>query len=216
MKEKLCYIPLDYDAALINSSAINSAKTNPSSSPPGPPASSISSSPRRPLIEVISSSPPSPPAASSPRSLPPAEVSSPSDFEKTFELPDGRVIKVGSECFRCPEALFQPSLLGLELPGIHEMTFNSITRCNLDIRMDLYRDIVISGGSTMFPGFAERFTRKIEALAPRARIRVTAPPNRNYLVWIGGSILASLTTFQKMWITREMYDEFGPAAIHRA
>ncbi|KAG2624035.1 hypothetical protein PVAP13_3KG095900 [Panicum virgatum] len=100
--------------------------------------------------------------------------------------------------------------------GIHETTYNSIMKCDVDIRKDLYGNIVLSGGSTMFPGIADRMSKEITALAPSSmKIKVVAPPERKYSVWIGGSILASLSTFQQMWISKEEYDESGPAIVHR-
>ncbi|KAH8582176.1 actin [Cryptosporidium canis] len=139
-----------------------------------------------------------------------------SELEKTYELPDGHVITVGSERFRCPEALFQPNLLGKEAVGIGETTFQSIMKCDLDIRKDLYANIVLSGGTTMYPGIGERMTKELTSLAPSTmKIKVVAPPERKYSVWIGGSILSSLSTFQQMWITKEEYDESGPSIVHR-
>ncbi|KAL8144157.1 hypothetical protein V2J09_017189 [Rumex salicifolius] len=136
--------------------------------------------------------------------------------EKSYELPDGQVITIGSERFRCAEVLFQPSMIGMESPGIHETTFNSIMKSDVDIRKDLYNNIVLSGGSTMFPGLADRMSKEITALAPSSmKIKVVAPPERKYSVWIGGSILASLSTFQQMWISKAEYDESGPAIVHR-
>jgi actin len=124
--------------------------------------------------------------------------------------PGAQVITVGSERFRCPEVLFQPSMVGMEANGIHDTTFNSIMKCDVDIRKDLYSNIVLSGGTTMFPGIADRMTKEITALAPSAmKIKVVAPPERKYSVWIGGSILASLSTFQQMWISKSEYDESG-------
>ena len=134
--------------------------------------------------------------------------------EKSYELPDGQVITIGNERFRCPEALFQPSFLGMESAGIHETTFNSIMKCDVDIRKNLYANIVISGGSTMFSGIADRMQKEITALAPpTTRVRIIAPPERKYSVWLGGSILASLSTI--VWITKQEYDESGPFLIIR-
>ncbi|KAK9879614.1 hypothetical protein WA026_006678 [Henosepilachna vigintioctopunctata] len=137
-------------------------------------------------------------------------------FEKAYELPDGQIITLGGERFRCPEAMFQPSLLGMETPGIHETTYNSIMKGDMDIRKDLYANIVLSGGSTMFPGIGDRIQKEIAALAPASmKIKIIAPPERKYSVWIGGSILASLTTFQQMWISKQEYEESGPVIVHR-
>ena len=120
-----------------------------------------------------------------------------SALEKSYELPDGNVIVIGSERFRCPEVLFQPSFIGKEASGVHDCTFQTIMKCDVDIRRDLYANIVMSGGTTMFTGIAERMTKELTALAPSTmKIKVVAPPERKYSVWIGGSILASLSTFQ--------------------
>merc|ERR1712139_66303 len=109
-------------------------------------------------------------------------------IEKSYELPDGQVIKVGNERFRCPETLFQPAFIGMESAGIHETTYNSVMRCDIDIRKDLYANTVLSGGTTMFPGIADRMQKEITALAPSTmKIKIIAPPERKYSVWIGGS-----------------------------
>jgi len=144
------------------------------------------------------------------------KADSSSDLEKQYELPDGNVITIGAERFRAPETLFQPSFIGMETAGIHKLTFDSIMKCDVDIRRDLYKNIVMSGGTTMFTGIPERLEKEMKALAPQGMdIKVIAPPERKYSVWIGGSILASLSTFEEMWVTKEEYDESGPTIVHR-
>jgi len=144
------------------------------------------------------------------------EAEDSSEIEKTYELPDGNVVTIGNERFRCPEALFNPSALGKEAEGVHKATFSTIMACDVDIRKDLYANIVLSGGTTMYPGIAERLTKEITALAPPTmKIKVVAPPERKYSVWIGGSILSSLSTFQQMWISKDEYEEAGPGIVHR-
>jgi len=145
-----------------------------------------------------------------------AESADSADCEKQYELPDGQVITIGNERFRCPEVLFKPNLIGKEDQGIHTTTYNSIMKCDVDIRKDLYGNIVLSGGTTMFEGIDTRMEKEIVALAPPAmKIKIVAPPERKYSVWIGGSILASLSTFQQMWISKQEYDESGPSIVHR-
>nr|XP_056721993.1 uncharacterized protein LOC130492216 isoform X3 [Euleptes europaea] len=109
-----------------------------------------------------------------------------------------------------------PSFVGMESCGIHETAFNSIMKCDVDLRKVLYANTVLSGGNTMFPGIADRLQNEITALAPRnMKIKINAPSERTYSAWIGGSILASLSTFPKMWISKQEYDESGPLIIHR-
>jgi len=143
-----------------------------------------------------------------------AETSS--DIEKDYELPDGTVITVGDERFRCSEVLFKPAMIGRESDGIDKLTYDSIMKCDVDIRRDLFQNMVLSGGSTMFPNIDERLSKEVTAMAPASiRVKVVAPPERKYSVWIGGSILSSLSTFQEMWIAKDQYDEAGPQIVHR-
>jgi actin beta/gamma 1 len=140
-------------------------------------------------------------------------------LDKPYTLPDGTVIELGSERFDCPEVLFNPRLIGKEAPGIHKCTVEAINKCSADTHRNLYSNIVLSGGGTLFPGLGERLSKEISALAPAPptikKVEVIAPPERKYTAWIGGSMLASLSTFQSMWISKAEYDESGTSIIHR-
>ena len=138
--------------------------------------------------------------------------------EMSYELPDGKVIKVKDQRIRVPEVLFKPEMIGHEPGGVHQRCYESIQKCDIDVRKDLYQCIVMSGGSTMFTGIAERLTKEMKELAPESMkplIKVIAVPERKYAVWIGGSILSSISTFDTMWITKAEYDESGPTIVHR-
>eukprot|EP01069_Polyplicarium_translucidae_P001470 Polyplicarium_translucidae@DN1675_c0_g1_i1.p1 len=133
-----------------------------------------------------------------------------------YQLPDGTSLMVGAERFRAPEVLFLPLTIGSEYPGIHEMLVASITKADLDLRKTLYSQIVLSGGSTMFSGFGDRLLNEVRKLAPKdIRIRISAPPERKLSTWVGGSILSSLATFKKMWVSKLEYEEEGPGVLHR-
>jgi len=137
-------------------------------------------------------------------------------IERSYELPDGQVITIGNERFRCAEVLFRPAIIGKEASGIHEITYNSIMKCEVDVRKDLYANIILSGGTTMFYGLTDRLYKELILLAPNTmKIKLVAPHERKYSVWIGGSILASLTSFQNMWLTKQEYLEMGPSIIHK-
>lgn len=136
------------------------------------------------------------------------------ELENHYELEDGDTITVGTQRFRCPEALFQPKLMGKEGSGIHDTTFQSIMKCDVEIQRDLFANVVLSGGSSMFPGIDKRMSKELAALAPDMDIKVIAPPERKYTAWLGGSVMCSLTSFEEMWISQSEYDESGPAIVH--
>merc|ERR1719439_303979 len=136
------------------------------------------------------------------------------------------VVTVHNQMIRCPELMFKPSLDGKEMMGLHELTRKTVNDCDLDVRKDLLGNVVMSGGTTMFPNMPERLQAEIQGLVPEAtKVKVIAPPERMISVWIGGSILASLSTFSRMWINRESnpdaqppivgYEEVGPRIVHQ-
>ena len=139
-----------------------------------------------------------------------------------YELPNKDVVKLGKERFKCPEGLFQPSLLGKNnSAGIHETIYNSIMKCDEEIRRGLFANIVLSGGNTMFPGIAHRVRKEIAALAPPdMKIKVVAPRWRKYGPWIGGSYFADhdladpfLETMGEDWIWKSEYFETGSSLV---
>ena len=139
-----------------------------------------------------------------------------SGMEKNYMMPDGEVINIGLERFLAPESFFNTSVIGKELNPLDDLIVEAVSNCDVDLRRDLYSNIVLSGGSTMFPGVKERLTKEIKELIPESiDVKIIAPPERMYSVWIGGSILSSLKTFSRMWITRREYKEMGPEVIHR-
>lgn len=139
-----------------------------------------------------------------------------STLEKSYELPNSLPLNVKNERFNCPEALFQPSLLGLEAGGVHELVNNAILKCPEEIRQELYGNIIVAGGSTMFEGFADRLEKEVRKLAPSIdTIKVVAPPERKYSTWIGGSMLGSNVVFKDLWIVKDEYNECGAKIVHR-
>lgn len=148
----------------------------------------------------------------------------------SYKLPDGHTLSLGVEQFRAPEILFNPQLIGDESPGIHELTALAISKTDLDLRPTLYQNILLSGGTTLLRGFGDRliselkttnytnsgysWSTKQNARDTRMKIKIYAPPERKYSTWIGGSILAGLSTFRKMWVTAQEYAD-DPDIVHK-
>merc|ERR1712130_730275 len=105
---------------------------------------------------------------------------------------------IGNERFRCAEALFQPRIIGKSMEGLHTMVYKSITSVDNITQMDMPSSIVLSGGTSLFPGMKERMSKELKLLFPLRKVNVIAPPERKYSSWIGGSILTSLSTFEDM------------------
>eukprot|EP01094_Clydonella_sp_ATCC50884_P029806 TRINITY_DN948_c0_g1_i2.p1 TRINITY_DN948_c0_g1~~TRINITY_DN948_c0_g1_i2.p1 ORF type:complete len:420 (-),score=149.14 TRINITY_DN948_c0_g1_i2:45-1160(-) len=145
-----------------------------------------------------------------------ATIPSKKELRRKFELPSGEQVTVGEERFQCSEVLFDPAKIGKEAPGIQDIIYMSIQKSPIDIRKDLYYNIVLSGGTTMIPGIADRLHAELTSLSlPATKIKVVAPPERKFSVWIGGAVLSDLRTFRHMWITSDEYHEIGPHIVHR-
>jgi actin-related protein len=137
--------------------------------------------------------------------------------DQTYTLPDKSVIPIkGSIRLQTAELLFKPELNGKSCLSIHGLAWKSISSSDVDVRRDLSKNVILSGGSTMYEGLADRLKAEIEAQAPAgAEIRIIATQDRKYAVWKGASTLASLSSFAASWISKEEYDEHGAGIVHR-
>ena len=139
------------------------------------------------------------------------------EFERQYELPDGQIVTLGNERFRCIEPFFSPSLLGMSSSGIPDLASCSIMKCDIGIRARLYGNIVLSGGNTMFPGMRDRVHKEMDMLSPPSmKLGVVSPPEGKYSSWIGGALVAGSDQFEGMCMRRlEDYEELGPSIVHR-
>lgn len=145
---------------------------------------------------------------------------------ENYTLPDGRVIKIGRERFEAPEALFNPSLIDSEKSGMADMVFEMIQDADMDTRAEYYKHIVLSGGSSMYPGLPSRLEKDIkdrylkEILKgnvdrlKKFKIKIEDPPRRKHMVFLGGSVLADIMKDRtEFWMTRADYLEGGIKAV---
>ena len=130
-----------------------------------------------------------------------------SSLSKTYPLDDGQTIEIKEERFIVPEAFFQPKLLGIDAQGVHEVIQEVINKCNKKFRKKLYRKIIVAGSESMYPGLGDRIEYGFYKANKKLKAKVVAIPERKYSIWIGGSILASLSTFKP--ILRKEYVDHG-------
>ena len=139
-----------------------------------------------------------------------------SDSREEYKLPDGSSIMIGLEKYNCPEILFSPSQIGKNCPGLADTVFKAISNCDANIKKDLYGNIVLAGGNCMLKKLADRLKKDVKALAPSTMpAEVTAPPERAYSAWLGGSILASIDSFKPMFISKAEYAESGALIVYK-
>ncbi|XP_053137311.1 actin-related protein T2-like [Hemicordylus capensis] len=135
---------------------------------------------------------------------------------KEYQLPDGHKISIGDALFLAPEILFTPSNTGRCGVGLHKLVAKSIKKCHPSVRQTLYSNILLAGGSSLFPGLDERVFKGLETQVPQGvPIKVIAPPDRWFSAWIGASVITSLSTFKQMWVTAADYREYGPNVVQR-
>ena len=136
-------------------------------------------------------------------------------MERIYTHPLGQKVEIGNERFLAPECLFNPSLIGRNVQSIDKVLLDSLSKCDSDVRVDLLKNIVLSGGSTLFPGIEERLVQEIKKSSSKSfEIRIVSPPERFYSVWIGGSVVGSLSMTEKLWKTQKEYREKGAQIFH--
>ena len=210
IKEKVCYV--GHDLELEKKLALETTTVMQTCAPPRRRASPPLPPPRRRV--------PTPGAILTRHAARPSS--------RRYTLPDGRVIKVGAERFEAPEALFNPSLIGVESAGLGEMLFNVINSCDMDVRPDLYKHIVLSGGSTMYPGLPSRLEKEMKKhylknvakgdreILKKLKLRIEDPPRRKHMVFLGGSVLADIMKEKEaFWMTRAEYQESGMKVLEK-
>ncbi|ELP84178.1 actin, putative [Entamoeba invadens IP1] len=132
-------------------------------------------------------------------------------LEKIYKLLDKKEIKLGAERFEYTEQLFNPNKYGKDMNGIAIQVNDSLMQIEPNLKTELYRNIVLAGGSTMMTGFVERFNTEFTKFAPESmKLILTAPPNGDIAVYMGGKIFASLSTFKSACVSFKDYDECGP------
>ncbi|KAM5221504.1 actin-related protein T1-like [Ctenodactylus gundi] len=136
------------------------------------------------------------------------------EVPRDYILPDGHIIHVENHLCQAPEALFRPIKLGIQDMGLSQMVHNSILKCDTDIHQSLFAGVVLSGGSTLFPGLEERLLEELKQLTSQdTLVRVMDPPDRFFSAWKGASIMASMSTFKEMWVTSKDFKEFGKSVV---
>eukprot|EP01083_Nonionella_stella_P270224 914907_1 len=135
-------------------------------------------------------------------------------FTMPYTLPDGKILNLGMERFVVGEVFFQPELVGIEADGVQKFVFDAISKCAVDDRQMFYDNVILSGGSTLMPGFSDRLQADLTQVVPEScSVKVVASDERLYAVWIGASIVSSISSFDAQWVTRAEYEEEGARIV---
>ncbi|CAE8735779.1 unnamed protein product [Polarella glacialis] len=130
---------------------------------------------------------------------------------RQYWLAKGQLLELGPERFLCPEELFSPSN---QACGVHTMVFQSIMLCDADLRRDLFANVILAGGSTLFFGMRERMEKELKLLAASANVQVVAEPNRRFSSFAGAARLSKSEAFRRMCISQDEYTKWGPKLVH--
>lgn len=138
------------------------------------------------------------------------------DHRVPYKLPSGEEIELGPERFVAGEVLFDPRFIFLEGVGVDRLLHDAIRRSDPDVRNELWKNVVLSGGATMMTGFAERLKKELDLMAPPSvTVDIDSSAENHLRSWMGGSIVACLENFQSNWLSLDLYDEEGPNCVHR-
>ena len=139
--------------------------------------------------------------------------------ELIYDLPDGNTVNLSTDRALILERVFNPIKDKPGFSGYHQMVNDAINKADLEIKKELYSNIFLCGGNTLFSGFMERFQKQIgitnkQLFKPKI---VTHPSNteKKFSAWIGGSILSSLGTFHQLWLSKAEFEEHGAMIIER-
>jgi actin-related protein len=134
---------------------------------------------------------------------------------KTYCLPDDTVVRLHKERYEVPEAIFDPSRIGINKSGLHDCCFKSVMKTMTDIRNEMFSNIVLAGGNTMFENYKSRMEAELRQLFPfKTEINIDQREERMYSSWIGGSIIGNMDTFQHLCISRKEFEEQGVRIVH--
>lgn len=125
-----------------------------------------------------------------------------------YTLPDGTTLQIPRSAVSSPDVLFHPKYAKVKSKGLPELVTTALGEVDEDIKEEVGGTVVLIGGSSLFPGLKEQ----LAASLPSAN--VIATPGRRLQAWLGGSKLASLSTFSQMWISQAEYNEVGPPIVH--
>jgi actin beta/gamma 1 len=145
------------------------------------------------------------------------EFSKTDKHKKAFDLPDGSTVQINSESFEAPEVLFQPALEGHYCPGLHELVASSLSEVRYDKRSVYTQAVCVSGGCADMGNFKTRFEEELKRVLPTSQnVEILESENKRQLVsWVGGTLVAALTTFQNQWVDRDYYLEVGDSMVFR-
>lgn len=145
----------------------------------------------------------------------PGDLKNAAAEEQVLRLPDGNIVVVGEEAFSAPELLFKPELAKKKYSGLHELVYESVMRCDEKLRSRLLSNIMLTGGNSLLPGLEKRLEKELTTMLfkggdkSNAGVRVVAQKGRENFTWSGGAHLCSLSSFQRLWLSRQDYLETG-------